>query len=622
MDAAGVSTVYELGPFRLHPRAGVLTREGAVVPLGPRAVAVLTVLVEDAQAYVAKERILEAAWPGVVVEEGNLAVQISAIRRALASAPGSECWVETLSRRGYRFVGPVIKRTGEPTGAAPSGVRARLPRALTSFVGREHELEEIQRLLSRGRLVTIVGMGGIGKTRLATQLAARIAYEYPDGVFFVDLGALVDERLVPEAVASALGVNEVPGEQVRETLLKYVDSRALLLVLDNCEHVLSSCAAFTKELLNASDRASVLATSREVLHITGEVRFVLSPLAIPETHELQRMPGLLDYPAVRLFCDRATAAQPHFRFTAKNAAAVVDICRRLEGIPLAIELAAARTKILLPEKIAERLHDRFRLLQSGDTTAPYRLQTLRASIDWSNALLTRAEHAALRRLAVFAGTWTLEAAEAVVADVEVERGDVLGIIGSLVEKSLVQFDDGVGRYRLLETVRLYAFEKLVDIGEEFGTRLRHVDFYLGSAERREVTGTAAAQEQWIASIELEHENLLSAHNFCCRQSREPMRGLRLVAAMFPYWFHRGLLGLGYRVTSEALSTEGARAPSEARCRALFAAGLMGRTLGCHEEARALIEECVSIARALHDERRVALALSLLRNCAIFSLADY
>lgn len=617
-----MSAVYELGPFRLYPEAGVLTCEGALVPLGPRAIAVLTVLVDDAQAYVAKERILEAAWPGVVVEESNLAVQVSAIRRALASAPGSERWVETLSRRGYRFVGPVSKRIGEPIGAAPSGVRLRLPRALTSFVGREHELEEIPRLLSRSRLVTIVGVGGIGKTRLSTQLATQMACEYPDGVCFVDFAALVDERLVPEAVASSLGVNEIPGEHVRETLLRYVDSRALLLVLDNCEHMLPACATLTKALLNASDRVSVLATSREGLHITGEVKFGLSPLAIPEAHELQHMSELLDYPAVRLFCDRAIAAQPRFQLTEQNAAAVVDICRRLEGIPLAIELAAARTKSLLPEKIAERLHDCFRLLKSGDTTAPKRLQTLRASIDWSYALLTQAEHAVLRRLTVFAGTWTLEAAEAVVADAEVERSDVLGIIGSLVEKSLVQFEDGVGRYRLLETIRLYAFEYLVGVGEEFGTRLRHVDFYLGSAERREATGTAA-QERWLSSIELEHENVLSAHSFCCRQRREPMRGLRLVAAMFPYWFYRGLIGLGYRVTSEALSTEGAGAPSEARCRALFAAGLMGRSLGFDESARALIEESVSIARTLHDERRAALALSILRNCGgIFSLADY
>ena len=474
-----MSAVYELGPFRLYPEAGVLTCEGAVVPLGPRAIAVLTVLVDDAEAYVAKERILEAAWPGVVVEESNLAVQISAIRRALASDPGRECWVETLSRRGYRFVGPVSKRTGKPRPAAPSGVRSRPPRTLTSFVGREHELEEIPRLLSRSRLVTIVGVGGIGKTRLATQLAARMACEYPDGVCFVDFAALVDERLVPEAVASSLGVNEVPGEHIRETLLRYVDSRALLLVFDNCEHILPSCAVFTKELLNASDRASVLATSREGLNITGEVKFGLSSLAIPEAHQLQHMSTLLDYPAVRLFCDRAIAAQPRFQLTEQNAAAVVDICRRLDGIPLAIELAAARTKSLLPEKIAERLHDCFRLLQSGDTTAPKRLQTLRASIDWSYALLTQAEHAVLRRLAVFPGTWTLEAAEAVVADAEVERGDVLVIIGSLVEKSLVQFEDGVGRYRLLETIRLYAFEYLVGVGEEFGTRLRHVDFYLG-----------------------------------------------------------------------------------------------------------------------------------------------
>lgn len=617
-----MSTVYELGPFRLDPEVGVLTCEGAAVPLGFRAVAVLTILVENAQTYVAKERILEAAWPGVVVEENNLAVQISAIRRALASAPGSGRWIETLPRRGYRFVGPVSKRTRDEIGAGPLRARASLPRPLTSFIGREQELEELQRLLSTNRLVTVVGSGGIGKTRLATQLAAQLAHEYPDGVCFVDLAALSDQRSVPEAVASALGMSATAVERVGETLLEYINGRALLLVLDNCEHLLPACAAFTKELLHASDRAKALATSREGMHVSGEVTFSVPPLAIPEAHDQHDMPELLGYPAVRLFCDRATAAQPRFRIDAQNAAAIVDICRRLEGIPLAIELAAARTNILLPEKIAERLHDRFRLLQSGDTTAPQRLQTLRASIDWSHALLTPAEHAALRRLAVFSGTWTLEAAEAVVADGEVERGDVLGIIGSLVEKSLVQFDDRAGRYRLLETVRLYALEYLVALEEEFDTRLRHVDYYLGIAEHREAMGSAA-QEQWLASIEPEHENVLSAHDFCRRERGEAMRGLRLVSAMFPYWFHRGLLGVGYRVTSEALSSEGAKGPSEARYRALFAAGLMGRSLGCDEAASALIEDSLSVARALHDDRRAALSQSLLRNaCGLFSLAGF
>jgi non-specific serine/threonine protein kinase len=285
-------------------------------------------------------------------------------------------------------------------------------------------------------------------------------------------------------------------------------------------------------------------------------------------------------------------------------------------------MAAARVKFLLPEKIAERLHDRFRLLQIADTATSFRQNALRTSIDWSYALLTQTERCVLRRLAVFAGNWTLEAAEAVVAEGEVPPCDVLSIVGSLVEKSMVQFDHRTGRYRLLETVRLYALEHLVDLGEERTTRLRHLDFYLGLAEGRDPTGPAA-QQRWLTSIDSDHDNALAAHEFCCQERPGGMRGLRLAAAMFPYWFHRGLLGVGYRVTFEALAADSAKAPSEARFRALFAAGLMGRSLGHHEEAPAFIEESISVANALHDDRRLALSLSLRRNrCAIFSLAGF
>jgi non-specific serine/threonine protein kinase len=615
-----VTTVYDLGPFRLDADAGVLMHDGDPLPLGPRAIAVLTVLVENAQVYLPKERILEAAWPGLVVEEGNLAVQVSAIRRTLARAPETEGWIETLPRRGYRFAGPVSKDTGHEIGAKSRGGSAKVPRSLASFVGRERELAEIGGLLSSSPLVTLVGAGGIGKTRLAIQVATQFACGYPDGVYFVDLAGLTDERLVPEAVALALGVHQVD-DPVTE-LLKYFDGRALLLVLDNCEHLLRGCATLTKALLQSSDRAKVLATSREGLHLIGEVTFTVPPLPVPEVQNLRDVPHLLHYPAVRLFRDRATAAQPHFEIDAQNAAAVVDICRWLEGIPLAIEMAAARVKFLLPEKIAERLHDRFRLLQIADTATSSRQNALRTSIDWSYALLTQAERCVLRRLAVFAGNWTLEAAEAVVAEGEVPPCDVLSIVGSLVEKSMVQFDHRTGRYRLLETVRLYALEHLVDLGEERTTRLRHLDFYLGLAEGRDPTGPAA-QQRWLTSIDSDHDNALAAHEFCCQERPGGMRGLRLAAAMFPYWFHRGLLGVGYRVTFEALAADSAKAPSEARFRALFAAGLMGRSLGHHEEAPAFIEESISVANALHDDRRLALSLSLRRNrCAIFSLAGF
>ena len=320
--------------------------------------------------------------------------------------------------------------------------------------------------------MTLQGAGGIGKTRLSLQVAAEVMDDYPDGVWLAELAALTDPRLVPQAVASVLGVKEEAGRPVIEALVKFVADRRLLVILDNCEHLLDACGQLSKALLEAGPELRILASSREPLHVRGEAIYPLPPLAVPDPYVSFKRDALEQFAAARLFIERAVAAQPAFVVSNENATAVAGICQRLDGIPLALELAAARVRALSVEQIAARLSDRFRLLTGGDRTALPRQQTLRALIDWSYDLLAEPERILFRRLAVFAGGFTLDAAEAVGADASLR--DVLSSLTNLVEKSLVVVDAEGERYRLLETVRQYAQERLAESGEADATRTRHL----------------------------------------------------------------------------------------------------------------------------------------------------
>jgi len=483
-----------------------------------------------------------------------------------------------------------------------------LPQQLTSFVGREQELAEVRTMLPGNRLVTLLGVGGIGKTRLSLQVAADTLDDFPDGVWLVELAPLTDAQLVPQAVASVLGVKEEAGRPVVEALKKHVKDRQLLLILDNCEHVVHVCAELAKLLLEAGRGLKILASSREHLRLSGEATYPVPGLAVPDLLETTTPAALTQYESVRLFIDRAVAAQPSFAVTDHNVVVVGEVCRRLDGIPLAIELAAARVRALSVENIATRLNDRFRLLTSGSRTALPRQQTLRALIDWSYDLLDERERAVLRRLAVFAGGWTLEAAEAVCASGELREVDVLDLLTALVEKSLVVLDAAGGRYRLLYTVSQYAQERLNDSGEEEQTRTRHLAFYLALAEKARPELVGPQQGAWLTRLDLERENLLSAHAWCARAQGGAAFGLRLVYSMLLYWVNRGLLGLGHRATVEALAREGAQGPTSARCRGLFNAGQLGCWMGRYEEARRYLEESLAIARQLGDKGRIAMAL--------------
>src|SRR5262249_13891005 len=343
------------------------------------------------------------------------------------------------------------------------------------------ELAEVRRLLDTARLLPLTGSGGAGKTRLALHVAGDLLARFPEGVWLVELAGLTDPALVPQAVAATLRVREQPNRPVRDTLADYLRPRQLLLLLDNCEHLVQACAALAAELLHAAPGLHVLATSREPLGIVGERAWRVPSLTLPDPRRLPPLDQVAEDEAVRLFLDRAVAVLPTFALTPHNAPAVAQVCHRLDGIPLAIELAAARVKVLSVEEITARLVDRFHLLTGGSRTALPRHQTLRAAMDWSHDLLVEPERLVLRRLGVFAGEFTLEAAEGVCGD------QVLDVLTQLVDKSLVVAEEceGLASYRLLETVRQYAVEKLAEAGEATALRVRHRDWYLDWAERGE-----------------------------------------------------------------------------------------------------------------------------------------
>ena len=486
-----------------------------------------------------------------------------------------------------------------------------LPQQVTSFVGHDEGRAAVHALLRTARLVTLFGMGGLGKTRLSLQVAADVLDDFPDGVWLVELAAVADARRVPEAVASVLGVMEVAGRPVVEALVRYVKDRKLLLILDNCEHVIGACAELAKTLLQASTRVRILASSREHLRVTGETTYAVQALTLPGPDDAVDLATLQRCDAVRLFVERAAAVQPAFAINAQNTAAIVDICRRLDGIPLAIELAAARVNALSVDRIAERLGDRLGLLTRGSRTALPRQRTLRALIDWSFDLLGDAEKTLFARLAVFAGGMTIEAAEAVAADATIAVADVFDLLVALVEKSLVECDASGERYRLLETVREYAQQKLDAADSAAAARTRHLEFFVSLAERARTELWGPAQGEWLQRLDPDRDNFLAALAWCDQVEQGGDRGLRLVYALQLYWLPRGLIELGYRLTVEALARPGAQPRDLNRSGAQYAACQLAYFMGSYENAREHAQECLAIARQFGIRERAASALLLL-----------
>ena len=494
-----------------------------------------------------------------------------------------------------------------------------LPQQVTSFIGREKEVGEIKALLGKTRLLTLVGSGGAGKTRLSLQVAADLLDGEGDGVWLVELAALSDPLLVPQAVANVLGVKEQAGQPIRQTLVDALKAKRLLLILDNCEHLVAACASLAAELLQNCLGINILASSREPLNVTGEQTYRVPSLSLPDPKQAQTVESLSQFEAVRLFIERAQAVQTAFAVTNANAPAVAQICWRLDGIPLAIELAAARVRSLSVEEVNVRLDHRFHLLTGGSRNILPRQQTLRALIDWSYDLLTEAEKTLLRRLSVFAGGWTLAAAEAVCAGNPVEGFEVLDLLMGLVDKSLVMYEEqaagGGDRYRLLETIRQYAGDRLQESGEAEAVQERAASWFLGWAEEAAPKLTGNEQAWWLDRLERDHDNLRASLGWYEQAVSGVEGNLRLAGTLSRFWWVRGYYSEGRQWLGQALARTADGELSAPRTKALDGAGLLALGQGDYATGRALFEESLTIGRQLGHQGDITDALNGLGDVA-------
>jgi predicted ATPase/class 3 adenylate cyclase/Tfp pilus assembly protein PilF len=523
--------------------------------------------------------------------------------------------------RLFQVVAPGLGREFPPLRSIDSRPN-NLPRQLTAFIGRQREIGEAKRIVAQSPLLTLTGPGGVGKTRLAIEVAGDLLDEYEDGVWFVDLGPVSDPGFVGHTIATSLGIMDIAGQPILDTVIDHLRRRHVLLVLDNCEHLLDAAARAVDALLRACPHLRVVATSREGFAIPGEAVFPVPSLTAPdEAHA--GTDDLGQYEAVRLFSERAAAAQPGFRVTDRNARAVAQICRRLDGVPLALELAAARVRALPVEQIAARLDDRFRLLTGSSRITVPRHQTLRQTIDWSHDLLADDERIVFRRLASFAGGCTLEAAEAVCAGDPVDEYGVLDALSRLVDKSLVVADTDAeeARYRQLETIRQYGRDRLLEAGEGEVTLRRHRDWYLGFAGRAApefFRGVESAQ--WLERLDREHDNLRAALQWSTDEPGESMAALRLAAGLWRFWEIRGHIAEGRSWLERALAqTDGEVSPL--RADAFTGAGILAFMQGDHAAAHGFHEQSLELHRRVGDYMGIAFAANNLANAALLS-GDY
>ncbi|MDX2005363.1 MAG: tetratricopeptide repeat protein [Meiothermus sp.] len=487
---------------------------------------------------------------------------------------------------------------------------ANLPLQLTSFLGRESDKAEVVRLLSSSRLFTLKGTGGLGKTRLALEVAHQLNHRFADGVWMVDLAPLRDAALLPQTIAQALGFQPVPSQPLLESLLGYLQPKQLLLLLDNCEHLIAACAQLVQQLLSHAPELSVLATSREALAVAGEVVYPLQGLAWPAgvgSHDL------LHYDAVRLFVERARDASPKFALTPENAPAVVEICRRLDGIPLALELASARVKVLTVQEIATRLENRLSLLASGQRAGlEARHLTMRAAIDWSHALLDPIEQTLFCRLAVFEGGCTLAAAEAVCLGDGLRADSLLEVLSSLVDKSLVLAETLVrsqARYRMLETLHEYALEKLTESGQAAMLRERHLELFLARAEEAEARLYEADQPLWLNWLEDEHDNLRVALAWTL-EAGKIAEGLKMASSIMRFWEIRGYSQEGLGWFGRLLGQMHDTVPLTIRINALTNAAFLASFVGDAPTTRAYGQQAVALAESAGEEGKPLLIYAL------------
>ena len=498
---------------------------------------------------------------------------------------------------------------------------ANLPVPITSFVGREKEVETIMQLLGENRLVTLTGAGGMGKTRLAVESSKKLLDQFKDGVWWIELVGLNDPSLVPQAVAKVLKVSEIQNQLTMATLIENFQPKQLLLVLDNCEHLITACAQLVDQLLTGCQNLKILTTSREALDIVGEIEWRVPSLSLPDSQDDFSIHGLVESESVRLFTERARARQPQFDLTYQNAPAVLQICRRLDGIPLAIELAAARVKMMSVDEIARRLDTRFDLLTGGNRAAPPRHQTLRAAIDWSYDLLTKPEQTLFRRLSIFLGGFDLHAAEAVCGFEELKH-HVLTLLGKLVDKSLVFVEatskSGQTRYRLLETIREYALEKLTESGEEPTARDHHMEFFSQLAVNAELKLLGAETLLWVKRLDVEHENLLAAIDWSLKSDNADF-ALQIVGSLVQWdaWHNRE----GAEYSLQVVQSPQTSQPSPSRAKALNTTGVMQMFQGNLLQAQLLLEEARTLSKDLGERENYLWALANLGGICTYE-GDY
>jgi predicted ATPase/DNA-binding winged helix-turn-helix (wHTH) protein len=518
------------------------------VELGARAFDVLMTLIEARGAVVSKDALMKRVWPDRIVEENNLQAQISALRRAFAA---DRDLIRTIAGRGYQFTGEIRSVSAQPQvpasaampqpTPAPSAPPTNLPEPVSELIGRNDELREILNLAAAHRLVTLTGAGGIGKTRLGLAVAHRLLPQFADGVWLAEFSPLTGPGLVAATVAGAVGLELSGGEVSTQRIAHALAGRRMLLVMDTCEHVIAAAAAMAEAVLRTSSAVHIIATSREPLRVEGEWVYPVPPLAVPAENAADQ-DDPMDYGAVRLFVERARAAEPHFAPDRRGATMIAAICRRLDGIPLGIELAAARAAALGIGELAARLDDRFQVLTGGRRTALPRHQTLRATLDWSYELLAEPERVILRRLAVFAGAFGLEGAVAVAAISEISPSEVVDGLFNLVSKSLVSTEEGaVARYRLLDTMRAYGLQKLAESGELQAVARRHAEYYRDVFERAGTETEVRPATEWLADYGRRIDNLRAALDWAFSPGGDASIGTALTAAAVPLWMQLSLL---------------------------------------------------------------------------------
>jgi predicted ATPase/DNA-binding winged helix-turn-helix (wHTH) protein len=605
IESGAADRVISFGPFRLLPAQRLLLEAGKAMRLGSRALDILIALVERPGELVSKEELMARVWPNTFVEPANLSVHVVALRRAIGDGHGGNRYLVTIPGRGYRFVAPVSFAV-MPTPASPQPATKgahNLPARVTRLVGRAETVRALAARLSKDRFLTIVGPGGIGKTSVALAVADLLIDDYEDGVWLIDLARLNEPGFVPSAAASALEL-EVRSEHPLTALIVSLQDKQMLLVLDNCEHVVEAAAAFAFEILRGASRVRILATSREPLRAEGEHIHRLPALGVPSSTARLSTAEALRYSAVELFVERATARQDNFELNDANASTVADICRKLDGIALAIEFAAGRIDTLGVRGLAARLDNSLRLLTVGARTAVPHHQTLLATLDWSYEWLPESERIVLRRLSIFVGDFTLAAATAVVACPRLAAPNFADDLANLVLKSLVGANIGGPEplYRLLETTRAYALEKLTQSCEFAQVARRHAECYRDLCEKAETQWETLSTTDWIAAYGREIDNVRAALDWAFSKSGDEAIGVELTVASIPLWFQLSLMEECRSRVERALSHKDRSSRDSRRDMKLYAAlgSSLVYTKGPVPENAAAWTAVLEIAERLED----------------------